>query len=147
MTDAEKMIRILHINQSLRNCYETRPMDINDCTRLIFSYFSGYGFINVVEDENRMVSILLHKFMGNNLIDIHRHTHPDYIGKGIGSEVSRLDAEACKGLTIVGFTPENNPLALKALENGGYNILGIIPSSWETEKDTIGRYVSYRVCD
>lgn len=147
MTDAEEMIKILYMNQSLRNCYETRPMDIHDCTKVIFSYFSGYGFINVVEDGNRMASILLHKVIGNNLVDIHRHTHPDYIGKGIGAEVSRLDAEVCRGLTIVGFTPENNPLAVKALENSGYRILGLIPYSWETDNSVLGRYVSYRVCD
>lgn len=147
MTDAQQMIEILYMNQLFRNCYEAKPMDMNDCTRVIFSYFSGVGFINVVEDNGKMVSILLHKVMGNNLFDIHRHTHKDYIGKGVGSEVSRLDAQACNGLTIIGLTPENNPFALKALEDSGYTVLGLIPYSWETDNGFLGRYVSYRVCN
>ena len=147
MTDAQEMIEILYMNQSLRNCYETKPMDMNDCTRVIFSYFSGGGFINVVKDGDKMVSILLHKVMGNNLVDVHRHTHRDYIGKGIGSEVFRLDAEASRGLTIVALNPETNPFVIAALEKGGYTILGIIPTSWETDQGFVGRYVSYKVCE
>lgn len=147
MSDAKDIINIILSNQKFRNCYETIPMTINECALFVMNYFSPGHFMYVITDSDRIVCTFFHKFYGNNLVDVHKHTHLDYIGKGIGTETTRLDTEACAGLVIMGMTPETNTMAMQCRINNGYTVLGTIPSSWDNGHELIGRIVSYKVCE